>query len=283
MWTRNGSETLAKVLIRLNNVIPHSAVGKRIVVDDNSVDNTRQIANRLGWCVIPNEGTGISDGANTALKHVEADFFASFEQDLLLAKNWWRKVPPLLADPNVAVASGMRFASQPLGLRKLQQHVAKKYLQDKPASWLKSRQMAAFTLGKTLDNTIYRTESVLGLGGFPKMSCSGGVDTILAYRIKKAGLHWVVNYDVQSVHLRFGLRHELEHQRFYATTLREIWVKVEEEIGEKPPVTKLGVYFRLIISPATGVFTAFKTRSPSIIYIHPLIRLYYALGLLEVR
>ncbi|TRO54958.1 glycosyltransferase family 2 protein, partial [Candidatus Bathyarchaeota archaeon] len=113
MWTKNGSKTLQSVLKRIGEVIPEKIVGNRIIVDDNSSDNTRKIAESFGWQVSFNEGTGISDGANTALKRVTSEYFASFEQDLLLSREWWEKIPPLLEKPNVAAASGMRFADKP--------------------------------------------------------------------------------------------------------------------------------------------------------------------------
>src|SRR3972149_3503972 len=196
MWTKNGSETLPVVLRRISEVIPETLINKRIIVDDNSSDNTRQIAANFGWTVIPNKGHGISDGANTALANVASEFVISFDQDLLLARDWWTKIPPLLEDSKVAVASGLRFADKPRGIRKLQQYVAKKYRGEANlASWLRSRQMAAFTLGKSLDNTIYKTSTIKSLGGFPRMPVNAGVDTTLAYRLQAAGYHWVVDYN----------------------------------------------------------------------------------------
>src|SRR4030067_1655620 len=193
MWTKNGSETLPLTLKRIGEVIPKAVVNKRIIVDDDSSDNTRQIATALGWTVIPNKGHGISDGANTALANVNSEFFISFEQDLLLARDWWNRIPPLLENPKVAAASGIRFADKPRGIRKLQQYVAKKYRGEANlASWLRSRQTAAFTLGKTLDNTIYKTSTIKSLGGFPMTRVNAGVDTILAYEIDQAGYEWIV-------------------------------------------------------------------------------------------
>ncbi len=282
MWTKNGSATLSAVLERISEVIPAAAVNKRVAVDDRSSDNTREIAESFGWTVVLNEGTGISDGANTAIKHVESEHFVSFEQDLLLARDWWLKIPPRLEASGVVAASGMRFADKPRGIRKLQQYVAKKYRGESTlASWLRSRQMASFTLGKTLDNTIYKTSAVRAIGGYPKMPVNAGVDTILAYKFNEVGCVWVVDYNVQSVHLRKGLRQELRHQYWYGTQLNEIWRRIETETNKAPPVTKFGILYRFFTSPFTGVFVAFKTREPTITYIHPLIRFYYMKGLLE--
>jgi glycosyltransferase involved in cell wall biosynthesis len=280
MWAKNGSEFLPQVLKRIE-VVPSNQVKQKILVDDHSSDSTVKIAKDFNWKVYENPLTGISSGANEALKHVESPFFISFEQDLLLAKDWWQKIPLHLEGSKVAVASGMRLADKPIGLRKLQQYVAKKYRgETELSSWLKSRKMSAFTLGKTLDNTMYKTQVIRALGGFPKMSCNAGVDAVLAYKVEKAGFRWIVDYSVQSTHLRQGLKQELHHQQFYASTLDEVWRTLGEEVNSSPPVTKSGILFRLAISLATGLFIAFRTREPSIIYIHPLIRLYYAKGLL---
>ena len=282
MWTYNGAQTLPAVLKRIDEVIPADSVGKRVISDDHSTDATRQIAEAHGWTVVLNPGKGISDNANNALRNVEAEFFVSFEQDLLLARDWWSKIPRALDDPKAAAASGMRFADKPRGVRALQLYVARKYRGEAQLeSWLRGREMAAFTLGKTLDNTIYRTAVVREVGGFPKLASSSGVDTILAYEIDQHGYRWRVNYNVQSVHMRKGLKQELNHQFWYAKQLPEIWRKIAAATHRQaPPVTKFGVIYRFAMSPATGLFMAYKTREPTLAYIHPLIRLYYLRGYL---
>ena len=283
MWTYNGAATLPYVLKRISEVIPDKFVNKKIISDDRSSDNTRAIAESFGWQVVFNEGKGISDNANTALKHVESDFFVSFEQDLLLAPDWWSKIPEAFVDPKVAVASGMRFADRPRGVRRLQQYVARKYRGEaKLEAWLRGREMAAFTLGKTLDNTLYRTSVMRSVGGFHKLSSSSGVDTVLAYEIDQHSYQWFVDYNVQSIHLRSGLMQELNHQYWYAKQLPEMWREISAITNKQaPPVTKFGVIYRFFMSPFTGVFMAYKTREPSLVYIHPLIRLYYLLGYLN--
>ena len=282
MWTKNGANTLPLILKRINEVIPNRFVNQKVVVDDHSSDDTVGTARRFGWKTLLNEGEGISDGANTALNHVESDRFVSFEQDLLLSLEWWKEIPPLLDSPNVAAASGMRFASQPPGVRALQLYVAKKYRgETNLASWLKNRENAAFTLGSTLDNTIYKTSILRSIGGFPKIKVNAGVDTTLAYRLREAGFAWIVNYEVQSVHLRGGLSHELKHQYWYGMQSRDIWQRIANETKQSAPITKFGIFYRFIMSPFTGLFIAIKMKEPTITYIHPLIKLYYMRGFLD--
>lgn len=282
MWTYNGAKTLPSVLKRINQVIPAEFVAKKVISDDHSTDDTRKIAEFYGWTVVMNEGKGISDNANNALKQVELEFFVSFEQDLLLAPDWWNKIPKALENPKVAAASGMRFADKPPGIHQLQFYVAKKYRGEAQLdSWLRGREMAAFTLGKTLDNTIYKTRAIREVGGFPKLGSSSGVDTVLAYEMDQHGYQWFVNYNVQSVHLRNNLRQELSHQYWYAKQLPEMWHKISKVTHKKPPpVTKFGVIYRFVMSPFTGLFMAYQTREPSLAYVHPLIRLYYLRGYL---
>jgi len=160
--------------------------------------------------------------------------------------------------------------------------VAKKYRGEANlSSWLRTRRDSAFTLGSTLDNTIYKTLAIRAVGGFPKIKVNAGVDTTLAYRLRQAGYSWIVDYDVQSVHLRGGLMHELRHQYWYGMQTREIWQRIANETREKPPISKFGIFYRFAISPFTGLFVAFKTKEPSVAYVHPLIKFYYLRGYLS--
>lgn len=279
MWTKNGARTLPSVLRRLGEVIPNESVNNRIIVDDRSADSTRDIARSFGWQVIFNEGTGVSDGANTALKNVETEYFVSIEQDLLLAKDWWEKVPSYLGESRNAAASGIRFVGKPRGLRVLQQQMAQKCLGEE-RFWLspKGDQREVFTFGKTLDNTIYRTEAVRAVGGFPRTNSGAGVDTILIYRLQRAGFNWAVDYSIQSLHLRNGLRDDLRHQYWYGLVVREVRAILRKEFNVEMSAES-NLLYRLLISPASGFVTAIKTREPTVIYIYPLLRLYYMAGL----
>jgi len=281
MWTKNGEKFLLSVLNRIDSVIPYECVNQKILVDDHSNDRTVEIARDFNWTVYENPSMGISAGANEALRRVKSPFFISFEQDLLLAKDWWSRIPLHLESSKVAVASGVRFPDRPVGLKKLHQYLAKKSRGEAKFVLHKIKEEQPYAYGKTLDNTICKTKVIRDLGGFPQVNRSSGVDVILAYEIADAGFRWVVDYDVQSTHLRHGLKSELKHEEWHGFTLYEINRKIREETGERPRVTKWGTIFRFVFSLATGLFIALTMNEPSIAYIYPLIRLYYVKGLLK--
>jgi glycosyltransferase involved in cell wall biosynthesis len=270
MWTKNGAKTLPFVLEQIDRVVPNKSVNKRLIIDDNSIDDTREIAKSFGWQIFDNQGSGVSDGANTALRRVETEYFVSFEQDLLLAENWWLQIPSYLSKPNVAVANGTRLPGQePAGLRKLKEleldrHFCPRYCE--PDDY-----------GKTLDNTIYKTKVIRDIGGFPCTKANSGVDMILANRLRKAGFLWLVTNKVQSLHIRGGLGDELHHLYWHGYDDVEAGNILRKEFGLKIP-TGHDVMGGLVKSPAIGLIMAFQTREPRIIYLYPLRALYYFVG-----
>ena len=272
MWTKNGAQTLPCVLKRIAQVIPSQNVANRIIVDDQSTDQTRSIAEEYGWRVVPSRGSGISDGANTALELVGTERFASFEQDLLLASDWWPNVPALLNSAETAVASGLRFSSTPLAIRKLEEYDAQVFRQPSP------NKLEAQAFGKTLDNTVYKTNIIRRLGGFPKLPVPAGIDTILNHKLNLKNLNWAVDYSVRSVHFRAGLRQELRHLRWYAECFDAI---NQMQTGSPYPLRNL--YRRMLLGPARGFQLALKTGTPQIIYAYPLMRLSYINGIVASR
>lgn len=269
MWTKNGAETLVPVFRQINKVLPHKIVKNKIIVDDDSVDETRSIAEAFGWQVIANKGTGISDGTNTALDQVKSEFFASFEQDLVLAYDWWRKISKYFSDPHVAIASGVRLPSQPLALRKLQEYATLRYQQ-------RTENSEAYLYGKTLDNTLYRTSIIKEIGGFPELLFSAGVDNVLAQRIQQHGFKWTVDFSVKSLHLRKGLVDELKHYYWYGTCFPELYPMLFQR-----PLGIKSLFLRLAFSPFRGLEVALKKKSPQIVFMYPLIRFAVLQGVFE--
>jgi glycosyltransferase involved in cell wall biosynthesis len=278
MWTKNGARTLPLVLRRINSVIPRKAAGERFIVDDGSTDKTRRIGESLGWQVILNEGRGISDGANTALRNVTSDYFVSLEQDLLLAKDWWAKVPPSLSQPKVAVASGIRFSSHPPALIGLQEYTIERYMRKELPAYLRGRETSAFFLAKTLDNTIYRTEVIREIGGFPRLSVAAGIDHALAHLVHMSGYEWKVNYNVRSTHLRRGIRDELAHRHWYGTCLDGI----EQMIFQRPADLSKNI-LQFVVSPIMSLHVVVTKKNPQAFCVYPLMRFYTLKGIFDGR
>jgi glycosyltransferase involved in cell wall biosynthesis len=268
MWTKNGARTLPLVLSRIDTVIPRECVNRRILVDDQSTDATREIAESFGWQVIFNEGTGVSSGANTALRFATSEFLVSFEQDLILARDWWDRIPVLLEDEKTAVASGVRIAHYPSALKRLQEYTLEGYQR-------KDMDRPGFLHGKTLDNTIYRTKVIRELGGFPSLPASAGVDNFLARKLASAGFRWRVDYTVRSIHLRSGIRDELAHYYWYGLSYRQVAARSRGESNRLP----LNI-LRFLYSPISGLEVALKKGAPDIVYIYPLIRFNVLKGML---
>lgn len=276
MWVYNGEHTLKAVLDRINSVIPEGQVNQKIVVDDGSTDNSRSIAMSCGWQVVNNFGKGIGDGANTALKHVETEYFVSFEQDVLVAPDWWNKVALPTIQHKYAVGSGIRYNSKPKGVINLLKYTEEKH-RNKSLDNSKSRKFLG--IGKTLDNTIYNTAIIRSLGGFPNFGANAGIDLVLAWNVIAHDYNWYVNFDAVSIHLRTGLFDELRHQRWYGMQ-RSIINDELKRRGVKENIPKMRVVSHLFAPPIQGLAAALKTRDATICYIYPLIRFFYVWGVL---
>jgi hypothetical protein len=267
MWTKNGQASLRQVLSQINKVIPDEVVNQKFIVDDKSSDDTKTIAKACGWDIRVNEGIGISDGANTALKNVETDLFASFEQDLLLSTAWWAGVKDLV-DSHCVVASGVRFSDKPESLVKLQRYTAERYRKKTIGqNWY---------FGRSLDNTLYDTAFLRSIGGFPKLSVNAGVDNALAKKVFDAGKLWRVNFNIASVHLHGGLNNELRHYYWYGTCQ----YKLKRELGDCVDTFR-EVFVRTCFSPVRGIEIAFKQRSWPIAFVYPAIRMASFAGVVQ--
>ena len=282
MWTWNGEKTLGAVLQRINNVVPSGKVNQRLIIDDHSSDKTRSIAETYGWNVVNNRGTGISDGANTALDLVETPTFCSFEQDLLLSEDWWQKVVPLLDRKDVAAASGIRHQYPSLTMRKLHEYTAERYVKWRSGLPIylntEMRVKAAMSWGRTLDNTIYKTDILREMGGFPDLQTPGGIDTVLTFLYINAGYEWFVDFNVVSQHLNKTFRGELRCQFNYGSCYDAIAAFVPGL-----PVNLRAQAIRFLYSPIAAVHPAVSKRCPSIVFAYPLIRFNTLRGLFHSR
>jgi hypothetical protein len=270
LWAKNGDRTLGSVLHRINQVIPKEVVNQKILVNDHSNDGTPMIAYQHGWKQIVNEGHGISDGANTALKNVGTDYFCSFEQDVILTSSWWTKISPMILDKNnVAAASGLRFLPKNNFCSNIEPYTLTRYGKENIENY-----------GKTLDNTIWNTNTLRNLGGFPKLN-HAGIDTYLHCLFNSKGYKWLVNYNVQSLHMHNSFLNELHHNYFYGQSLPELYNKMSSfsTFGSDTSIQ----YFlkKTLVSPIAALKMAKRMRDSRLILAYPMVRFAWTLGYLN--
>ena len=270
MWTLNGEKTLPHVLNRINQVIPKDVINQKLIVDDGSSDSTVAISRKYGWDVIKNEGKGISDGANTALKQIQTSYFCSFEQDVLLSRDWWRKVSALILNKeSVGAACGLRFLPKSNFCYSIEPY----QLTRKDIDFYGG-------FGKTLDNTIWNTEALRSISGFPKVNFAG-IDTYVLHLLESKGYKWLVDYDVKSLHLHYGgLLNEFKHYYFYGSSLPQIYSRLKN-LGLYGNETRRSLFLRFVKSPVSSFKMARKMHDGRLIFSYPIIRLYWLLGYIK--
>jgi glycosyltransferase involved in cell wall biosynthesis len=267
IWTLNGEKTLPLILSRINEIIPKDIVNQKFIVDDGSKDNTISIAAKYGWNVIQNEGKGISDGANTALKHVQTRYFCSFEQDVFLSNDWWRKVSTLILNKNgVAAACGLRFLPKNNFIASIEPYQLTRKDIDFCGGY-----------GKTLDNTIWNSEILRAVGGFPKVSFAG-IDTILFHMFDLIGDKWLVDYDVVSLHLHYGgLLNEFKHYYFYGLSLPQVYNRLVN-VGFCENENVRCLFIRFVKSPVSSFKMSLRMHDSRLMLSYPIIRFCWLLG-----
>src|SRR5208337_910428 len=237
MWTYNSAKLLPTVLQRINEVIPVEHIGKKIISDDHSTDETAKIAQELGWAVHINSGRGLQDNKQNALSLESTPTFACFEHDVLLSRRWWQRASEIMMDPHVGVVQGIRLSTEPR-LRKLDAY-----------------EYARRSDKRSVDNNLCRTDTVRKFGfdesGSPR-------------KMARDGYQWVVMCDVVSDHItRASLAQTVQHDmRIHMLSL--------------PSYTrsqKVGCFKIFVHSPIRALDVVLKTRTYSMLLFYPIDRL----------
>ena len=237
MWTFNSEKLLPAVLQRISEVIPAEWVNRKIISDDHSTDQTVKIAREFGWEVHFNRSRGLQANKQTALSLVSTPMFASFEHDVLLSRDWWRKASEAMKDSHVGVVQGIRLSTEPR-LRKLD---AYEY-QNRPDK-------------RSVDNNLCRTDVVKRFGFCESSSPA---------RMRQAGYRWVVMQDVVSDHItRAGLGETIQHD------LRIHMLSLPSYSGRD----KANCFRLLLTSPIRAVAVVRKTKCYSMLIFYPVDRL----------
>lgn len=233
IWTKNGEKTLPAVLNRIDQVIPN--IGRKIAVDDGSIDNTLNILRRFGWKVYPNTEGFINGGTKEALRHVRSKWFISVEQDVLLSPNWWHIISKYLSDKNVAVAQGIERST-----------CRAEYAFEK------------LSLGQwsSIGNNIYRTQIIRQLGFVD--------DTVMMKpfhdRILADNYKWIVDERAVSTHIHGSFLSAVNHTvQFYKLTKQRTYLD---------KLTNIRYLASILFSPIKGLWLAVKVREPQVLFFH---------------
>lgn len=87
------------------------------------------------------------------------------------------------------------------------------------------------------------------------------MDGILALQMQQNHYEWIVDDTVRSIHLRKGLRDELNHYYWY-----------ELPYEQERNIDVLSLCSRLFFSHFRGLAIAIKKRAPQAVYVYPLAR-----------
>lgn len=237
IWTFNSEKLLPTVLQRINEVIPAECVNRKIITDDHSIDRTVEIAKQYGWEAHANKGRGLQANKQTALGLISTPFFASFEHDVLLSRDWWRRVSEAMKNPHVGVVQGIRLSTEPR-LRKLD-----------------SYEYARRADKRSVDNNLFRTDVAKEYGICE--SASPG-------RMAPAGYQWVVLTDVVSDHItRANLPETIQHDlRIHMLSLSSY------TLAEKTNCLRLA-----LTSPIRALAVVRSTKCFSLLLFYPIDRL----------
>jgi len=250
MWGKNGAKTLPQVLKRIDEVITQEFVKNKIFVDDDSSDETVKIAKSFNWKVYENPSWGIATGSNETLRHVKSPFFVSVEQDLLLAENWFDVIPKYMNDPKVVVAQGIRkFTNKTL--RVIDEYSIRSRLFHKTYY--------------SIDNNIFRTKFLRGIGGFPTQD-KIGVDVALFNVVNKSKYKWVVDENVISDHIRDSIIQHIHH-RYKIVMLSKTVRKNMRQVGLRKNLRFFAT------SPLRAFQLTVKKRCPRVFFAYPMFRL----------
>jgi glycosyltransferase involved in cell wall biosynthesis len=108
MCTCSSSAHLQEVLMRIADIIPSSAINKKFIVDDFSIDNTIEIAEKSGWIVYRNKIKGLKNAQKYAISLISTSYYAMFQHDILLAENWFSVIPNKVINGKFDGLNGIR-------------------------------------------------------------------------------------------------------------------------------------------------------------------------------
>ena len=167
-------------------------INQVIVVDDGSTDRTYEIAKKYPIKVIRKENGGESSALNAGIKNAKGDLIAIVESDVIIPKNWARKLVKEFKDPEVWGVGGILETANKDSL------VAR--LSGYELEWRYTKQKGKYVNHITSANLIYRKKVFEKLGLFDEGLINSCVDADINNRITAYGKKLVLRKDIAVKH-----------------------------------------------------------------------------------
>ena len=251
MWTYNSASTLDRCLSSIDASIPQDSVCHKIAVDGGSKDRTPDILRDHSWSMVRSK-PGISSQANKALSLVDTENYASFEHDIMIRPGWLERLLPLLGPREVAAVQGFKIVKGSKVLERMDAGQKHGYY----PPW------ANFSL----DNTIYKTDQIRGLGGYP-VGCPYSTDSLLRERVLQRGYRWLVDPNTIVFHYKPSYWQFLRHSLRALIQARTLWF-VKRDMEMRLPKQILMV----AMSPFSGARMAGEYHCASAFVAYPIMR-----------
>jgi len=173
--TRNSRMTIEKCIQCIKSFVPYN----RIIVIDDSQDETPKIAERLGCEVYHMHGLL----GEIRLKQAElarTEWIASIDSDVFVYPNWWREMGPFLSRPNVGAISCFVDSS-----------TASIYPEYDKFTKYMIMQIRKIAATGAIDETLIRRKILVECTDLKKKRIHGGEDGYIGRFLRKKGYIWV--------------------------------------------------------------------------------------------
>ena len=178
---KNRADALEKALQQITREVPFRDL---IVVYASSKDRTKEIAEKYTKKVFWDEDKGLGAARNLGMRKASSELVAMIDTDIILTKDWYKRLKKHFQDPKVAAAMGTPiYGYGCLPIQRLSEY---------------ERWMGGTLWGCT--NTIFKRDSVLEVGNFDETISGAGEDYDLFKRLLAAGYKWVWDKEVVVYH-----------------------------------------------------------------------------------
>jgi GT2 family glycosyltransferase len=109
----NGGEVIADLLWALANQRGLSDVPEIIVVDNGSVDRTREIVRQFNVILLEENKRGPGPARNRGLFHASGEIIAHLDADTIPVRNWLTEITTPFTNPDVVLVAGEYITYKP--------------------------------------------------------------------------------------------------------------------------------------------------------------------------